>query len=233
MGDILLELLRKNNKGSLTVEAAIIVPVIIMTIVALILYGEFLYQKAYIQSIADRSAQRGAEIWNNPSKDMIMAQITKDRMKDVSLYWRIYGLDFAKSGKESKIEEYAKYLLNKSMIFGKPISVESDAAIAEDYIVYKKIRVTVTARYKNPMGNFLRVFGVPNTIDITANSYAIINEPVEFIRTTDFATDVVKEIDNKVFKGKGQTVVSNVKEAVSNIFTKLRDFMNSKKKEEN
>ena len=92
------------EEGNFTVEACIIVPTIILSILALIMIGEFLYQKSCIQSITDQAAQRGAEIWNSPSKDMIYAQITKESMGDVSLYWRLWGMDFAKEKRSLKLE---------------------------------------------------------------------------------------------------------------------------------
>jgi len=82
-------------------------PAVILTMFALILVSEFLYQKSCIQAIADRTAQRGAEIWNSPSKDMIYGQITLDNMDDIDLYWRIWEMSKRKKQKEEKIEKYA------------------------------------------------------------------------------------------------------------------------------
>jgi len=127
----------RDRKGSFTVEAAIIIPAVILTMFALILVSEFLYQKSCIQAIADRTAQRGAEIWNSPSKDMIYGQITLDNMDDIDLYWRIWEMSKRKKQKEEKIEKYAGYLLSDSPILGEPIELEIEAGIVEDYIVYK------------------------------------------------------------------------------------------------
>lgn len=219
----------KDNRGSFTVEAAIIVPTVILTMFALILISEFLYQKSCIQAIADRTAQRGAEIWNSLSKDMIFGQITLDNMDDIDLYWRIWEMKKRKKKKEEKIEGYVGYLLKDSPVLGEPIDLEINAGIVEDYIVYKKLRVSVEAKYKNPFLSLLKVFGIKNTITIKAHSDAIINEPVEFIRTTDFALDVVKEVDNKLFEGKGGEIVKDVREGVSNIFLKVKEFLNNEK----
>lgn len=216
----------ESNKGSLTVEATIVVPIVIFTLIALILIGEFLYQQSYIQSVADRTAARGAEVWNNPSKDMIMGYISKDKMKDVCLYWRIPFLESskAKNIKQSKIEEYTKYLMSRIFILDKPESLNVTAKMETDYIIYKKIRVTVEAEYKNPFAPVLRIFRLKDTITIKTYSEAVINEPVEFIRTTDFALDVVKEIDNGLFKGKGNEVVTDVREGIGNIFEKIGEI---------
>lgn len=221
-------MLFKSKKGSMTIEAVIVFQVVFLTVMALIYMGLILYQQACIQTIVERSAQRGAEVWNCPAKDMIMAQITKDRMKDVSLYWRIFGMDSAESAKESKIESYAKYNAWNASILGRPIDIETNVK-TDNYIVYRKIRLEMKAYYKNPAGSLLRIFGLDDRISISAHADAVVNEPVEFIRSTDFAADVVKEIDNKVFKGKGQEAVTKVKDAFSNIFSKLKTFINTEK----
>jgi hypothetical protein len=228
--DYLSGKLFRSNKGSMTIEAAIVFQVVFLTVIALLFFGLMLYQQSCIQTIAERSVQRGAEVWNCPGKDMIMAQITKDRMKDVSLYWRIFGMDSARSAKESKIESYAEYYSWNSSVLGRPINIETHVQMTEDYVVYKKIRVTVDAYYKNPAGSLLRAFGFDDRIQLSAHADAVINEPVEFIRSTDFASDVVKEIDNKVFKGKGQEAVTKVKDAFSNIFSKLKTFTDTENK---
>lgn len=219
----------KDNRGSFTVEAAVIIPTVILIMFALILISEFLYQKSCIQAIADRTVQRGAEIWNSPSKDMVFGQITLDNMDDADLYWRIWEMSDSKKKKESKIEGYAGYLLKESAVLGKPVDLKITAVVVEDYIVYKKIRVNVEAKYKNPFLSLLKVFGIGNTITIKTHSDAIINEPVEFIRTTDFVVDVVEEVDNKVFEGKGGEMVKDVREGISNVFLKVKDFLNNEK----
>ena len=52
----------------------------------------------------------------------------------------------------------------------------------------------------------------------------MVNEPVEFIRTTDFASDTVVEIDNKFFDGKGGKIAEKVKEGFGKIFSTIKDF---------
>ena len=133
-------------------------------------------------------------------------------------------LEFQKrKTKQSKIEEYTKYLMSRVSILDKPETLDVTARMETDYIIYKKIRVTVEAEYKNPFAPVLRVFGLKDTITIRVHSEAVVNEPVEFIRTTDFALDVVKEIDNGVFKGKGSEVVTDVRKGIGNIFEKIQD----------
>jgi len=36
-------------------------------------------------------------------------------------------------------------------------------------------------------------------------------------------------VDNKVFEGKGGEIVKNVREGISNIFVKVKEFLNKEK----
>lgn len=191
----------KRNKGSMTVEASLIFPVIFLAIIALIYITVFLYEQAYVKSIADRAVERGAAIWKNPESDMYIGLVELNDFKENDPYWRIY--DTNKATKEAKIESYIENSLKNYSIFlmrdkkgnmdKNQITVE---AKAKNYIVYKKLTVTVKKKFKLPIGNALSAFGIDNIVEISAKSEALINEPAEFIRSTDLAMDIGKRIDN-------------------------------------
>lgn len=190
----------ESKKGSTTIEAALIFPIIFLSIIALIFVCIFLYEQAYMKSLADRAAERGAAIWKNPQSDMTISLVKLEHFKDNDPYWRIY--DTNKSKKEEKIEQYLKKSLSQYSILQ---SRDKDApmnttdiefsANLKNYIVYKKLVVTVKKKFKLPIGNILNVFGIDNTITIYAESETVINEPAEFIRNADFAIDMGKRID--------------------------------------
>lgn len=190
----------KNNKGSTTVEAALIFPFIFLSIIALIYVCIFLYEQAYVKSLADRAAERGAAIWKNPSSDMSISLVKLEHFKENDPYWRIY--DNNENPKEKKVEQYLKNSLNEYSILQSrdkearmnTTDIEFSADL-KNYVVYKKLVVNVKKKFKLPIGNALSIFGIDNTVVIEAQSEALINEPAEFIRNTDFAIDMGKRID--------------------------------------
>lgn len=191
----------KRNKGSMTVEASLIFPVIFLAIIALIYITVFLYEQAYVKSIADRAAERGAAIWKNPKSDMYIGLVKLNDFKENDPYWRI--ADTNKATKEAKIESYIETSLKKYSIFlmrDKDGNMDKNQVTVDaqvrNYVVYKKLTVNVKKKFKLPIGNALSAFGLDNIVEISAKSEALINEPAEFIRSTDFAMDVGKRIDD-------------------------------------
>lgn len=190
----------KSNKGSTTIEAALIFPIIFLTIITLIYVSIFLYEQAYVKSLADRAAERGAAIWKNPESDMYISLVKLGDFKYNDPYWRL--IDLNKSSKEKKIGEYIKRSLDEYSILRSrdkegPMNTTDIAFSAQvkNYIVYKKLTVTVDKKFKLPLGNGLAFLGIDNTIKISAKSEALVNEPAEFIRSTDLAIDMGKRVD--------------------------------------
>lgn len=207
----------------MTVEAAIVFSTTFFVIIALIYAGMFLYQKAYLQSLADKSAQRGAAIWNNPSRDMIIGMIEDEKMHEAGLYWRILDSK-ANSVKEPKIEEFIKYYINLYGVLGEGDNIVAQAQIY-DYVIYKKLKVTVSSTYDNPVPGILGIFGIGDRFDLSAVSYSVINEPSEFIRNTDFGIDTGKEIDRKYLNGSISNYNKGVKDTFTKVLAQIKDFL--------
>ncbi|AEV68358.1 TadE/TadG family type IV pilus assembly protein [Acetivibrio clariflavus] len=191
----------KSKKGSTTVEAALIIPIIFLSIITLIYVSIFLYEQAYIKSLADRAAERGAAIWKNPESDMYISLVKLEHFKDNDPYWKV--IDYKEKSKKEKVENYIKNSLKQYSILQSgdkkvPMNttdIQFDVEV-KNYLVYKKLTVTVKKNFKLPIGNILSIFGIGNTVSIQAKSEALINDPSEFIRNTDFAIDMGKRIDN-------------------------------------
>ncbi len=170
------------QRGSFTVEASIIFPFIILCIVTLMYVGALLYQQVYLQALANKAVQRGAIIWDNPSKDMYIGRVTKQSLSEGGLYWRL--LDSNKEKKIKKIEAYIDRQLNTfSILESSDYSVNVEA---HDYVVYKKLKVSIANTYKIPVGQLLRMFGMSDLFTITVMSESVVNDSDELIRNSDF-----------------------------------------------
>jgi hypothetical protein len=219
-------LLKNNNEGSFTVEATLVFSTVLIAIMVLIYICMMLYRQSYVQTIADRAAGRGAEVWSSPYKDMFMAQITTDKMEDPNLYWRI--IDNDKDVKKSKIEKYIEYMLKSDVVFGQAKDLKINADICSDYIIYKKLRVTVSAKYKTPAGSLLKMVGLGEYVTVTAKSEAVIDEPSEFIRNTDFVVDTAVEVNYKTGNKAGNAIskiTEPLKEKFTGMISKIKDFI--------
>ncbi|WP_432663224.1 pilus assembly protein [Wukongibacter baidiensis] len=225
----------RNNSGSLTVEASLIFPIIILAIVTVVYICILLYQHAYLNSIANNVAERGAACWSNISKMNENSDIHRletgelqrsEELLDTDLYWRIF-----RTKEKDKIEILKRYALDKlkkNNILEGEISEISDNDIEnnkdnidiwlKDYIVYKELNVVISNSYKIPLGDNLKIFGLGDTYNISVHSKAVINDPMEFIRNTDFITDTLSEFE------KTEKVLDRFKETMEKINENIEKF---------
>ncbi|HOQ01203.1 MAG TPA: pilus assembly protein [Acetivibrio clariflavus] len=217
----------KSKRGSTTVEAALIFPIVFLSIITLVYITIFLYEQAYLKSLADRAVERGAAIWKNPESDMYISLVKLEHFKDNDLYWKVF--DYKEESKKKKVENYIGNSLKQYSIFQSGdkknpknnVDIQFDVEV-KNYLVYKKLTVTVKKNIKLPVGNILNIFGLENTVSIQAKSEALINDPAEFIRNTDFAIDLVKRIDNLTGNNLEKIIdkINNFLDGVKNKFSK-------------
>lgn len=203
---------KANNNGSSTVEAAIVIPVIILSIAAAIYLGLLLYQRSLLQSAADRAAEAGAAAWENRAADTGSGKIEINNLGNEGLYWRVF--DTTREDKLEKIKRYALAISGKSNIL-KPVSSDFKVEI-RDYVIYKRLEITVKNSYSIPAGRLLGIFGANDRFTINIKSTAIIDDPAELIRNTDFIIDIEKELEDKYpgvkdLAEKTRTVVGDLK----------------------
>lgn len=207
----------KKEKGNITVEAAIIFPVIFFCIIGVMFIGVFLYQKVLLQSMVNHSVERQAAVWNNPYKNIETGFVKSEDLKKGGLYWQI--IDLQKKEKQENLRDYINSRMHSySILKGTYEILDVDV---KNYIIYKKLFVEIEGRYNKPAGGIMGVFGFGNDIIISANAEAIINKPVDFIRNTDFILDVVEDLEST-----NPTVAklgSNLRGVLSKMKSTLRD----------
>ena len=201
-----------NNSGSITVEASIVIPIVILSITAFIFMGFLLYQRSLMQSAADRAAESGAASWKNPMADTSTGKTAKVELESAGLYWRI--LDTGRNDKLDKIKLYTETLLKKNNIICPENSLVKVDII--DYKVYRKLEVILENSYRMPIGGFLRIFGASDHFIIRVKSCAVIDDPTELIRNTDLLIDIEKELEDKYpgvknLAEKTRSVISDMK----------------------
>ena len=181
------------QKGSITVEASIIVPLVILSLAAVIYMGLLLYQRSLVQSAAEMAANQGAAAWASGTGEIATSRPTDPETKKIKLYRRIYDSD--KEQRLKRIEEYALALSSRNEIV--PASGAAAEAKIIDIAVSRKLEVRVERYYKMPLGRFVKLFGGSDTITISVKAVSVINEPAEFFRTADLVIDIEKKLEEK------------------------------------
>jgi len=206
------------SNGSITVEASIIVPIVVMAVTAIVYMSILWFCHSSIHSIINKAAERGAASWRSVSSDINTGKTYLHLMSGGSLYWRLYDKD--KEIKLKRIKEHALFDLSRCSII-KPVNIKVDAETRE-YIIYKKVVVTVESSYKVPAAGLLKIFGFKDTYTIKAKSESIINDSSEFIRNTDFIIDLERELESRYpelrsLAEKSRSVLHNTKQKVKEL----------------
>lgn len=206
----------KNNRGSVTLEASIIAPITILCVIALIYMAAILYQKACLQKEADLAVERAAAVWSNSKRDINTGALSISGLEGDELYSRLFD-----QHKHEKLDRLKSSIdLKRSVLKGD----EYITAGVVDYVVYKKLIVTVEGEYKIPGGKLLGIFGIGDKFTVEARSEAVINDPAEFIRNTDLVIDTVREIKRE-FPQLGEAG-DKLREIMNSINGRISDFFN-------
>ncbi len=203
------------EKGSITVEASIVVPIVVLSIICIILVGVILYQRSILQSVADKAVQAGAASWKSLSADSATGKPEMDELADSGLYWRL--LEEDREEKTARLEKYAEALLEKRNIL-KPES-SSVAAVIRNYAVYKRLELSIENSYILPGGTVMRLFGSDGKFKLKVTSFAVVDDPAELMRNTDLLVDIEKELENK-YPG-----IKNLGEKTRGILNKMKDSL--------
>lgn len=209
----------RHNKGSITVEASIIVPIVILSISAVIYMGLLLYQRALLQSAAEMAAEAGAAAWASGVSQIDTGKPRTDSFEKIKLYRRLSDGD-----REARLECVKSYALSMASRNELLHPTESAAeAVIKDYAVCRKLEVKIAKYYSMPLGNFLRLFGGNGIIEMRVKATSSVDEPAELIRTTDFILDIEKKLEKN--NPEIKNLIEKTRNAMNEIKGKLERFM--------
>lgn len=191
----------ERQKGMFTVEAVLIVPLMIFCILGIIYLSILLYQNTVAVAEATRAANRAAAYWSYIGVDEppaltdetdASALITEESYTDRSPYRFIAESITTKNSKRLKnSEQYAK-----TRISGIAFEAYTDGNAADltvkvaSNFLSSSLQVTVNKKYINPLGNLLTKLGIGERQDYTSTASAPVTNPTEFIRNVDTLYDI-------------------------------------------
>ncbi|QQZ10428.1 TadE/TadG family type IV pilus assembly protein [Heyndrickxia vini] len=196
----------KNDKGSFTIEASMLFPMLLIITLCLIFFSLVIYYKSILQFEANRIADQVSFTWNNSSKDLETGAFdTYTTDLDDGLYWRLTGNEFfTQFGLPSFSDGLVGKKTNHSIIDKIPGPIDGDIKF-KNGLVGSEIIVNLNQPLHLP-GYVTNLF----KMDVMeAKATRSISEPPEFIRNTDFVIYFFKEAKQyggyiKQFKNKGK-----------------------------
>jgi hypothetical protein len=175
----------------MTVEHAVIFPFVIFIVMLLVYFGLIYYQHALLQSVVAGSTQNWALLWGFDAQKVQPGEgvLSLEGYDSEGLYWQMFsGADRKKEIIRTAIrEEYERKSLLRS---SQDIQVEVSF---ENFIIFQKVGVKVTAAYPMPMKGFFRAIGLSGDFTLQAFSETSVHDPKEFIQNVDFLLQIYEE----------------------------------------
>lgn len=217
-----LQKIGKNEKGSFTLEASLIFPIILLLTAALILISVFIYERVYLYYIAATTAERTTYSWNNSNKDPLTGEFALGSYDD--LYWRLtddnlFGFFMQSEQGGSTLKVSIDGNSNTSLV-----GTNNSGSLAENKLQRSLVLIpdgiNGTSTYRNIVVDKKVSVYLENPIKITSplaqiigdkisvNASSTITDPVEFIRTTNL---IVSNLDRLGDKDKAKSILSKKK----------------------
>lgn len=194
-------MMKTRKKGSLTVELAIVLPMVLLIMVAMLQLCITKYQNIVTTTAAMQAAARGAAYWDklggSGAWDFQVAgangsghgEMVAANFSEHDPYR--YLIDTNSSNRSSNVASYAKWLVNQNVDIQE--TTTNDPVVKKTGgLLQKYITVSVTKKYVNPLGRTFEKLGIYQPAQNTVTASAPLNTPTEFIRTAAFLYDVAK-----------------------------------------
>jgi hypothetical protein len=187
-----------NSGGSVTVEAAIVLPVILLMLFGMVFFSMYVYHKLILLDTAVYTAAQRAETWDHSNKNL-----------DDGLYWRLFSdLSGFVNQEGAQISTGGPELVRK-----KSTTAVNLVKNMLQYEIFKSSRTKITVQYRNLVTrrivsvgiyehiinpvNWLSKFFNPN---LAYRVEADVVEPAEFIRMMGLAgkysSEILSSFDN-------------------------------------
>lgn len=217
----------KGDQGSFTIEASILLPLVMFITMLLLFFCLYSYQKSMLLQVASVATERAAYNWDNSHKEISGSYAAGEHD---SLYWRIGddallaslfggeagsgGVSIELSGKVSDESDLPELKLS-----------HSSAMIPDNMPGNMNYAYSLTGRRVS--AELSRLLNLPVLDEVltdkaspTVKAQSIITEPVEFIRTVDLMRYFGAKFKRDT-EGSGNTVYMEKKDA-SEMMTKLK-----------
>lgn len=190
-------------QGSMTVEMAILFPVIFFTILGMLYLCIIKYQNIAAGTAAMRAAARGAACWDKLGGDgawdfqTLEGEESGGGLLVAANYsehdpYR-YILDTKSEKRLANIQAYARWLVEGNpSVMGEDAGSKEPVVTKTGNILQKYVTVSITKRYTNPFEDVMAQVGLSAPDEAVITASAPLNTPAEFIRNASFIYDLVK-----------------------------------------
>jgi hypothetical protein len=211
----MMEKFIKNEQGSFTIEASLVMPVVTLATICLLFLGLFIYQKVYVQQLARVVAEQTAYNWNNSHKEPKTGNFNPNETD--GLYWRLTN--------DSVTDIFGFMVPNPPAAVEIPAKLSSSMNITEMKLAkassFMPANLTGTVAYTNHLidrkvtvslqKSFIksnRMFNWIGSERVKSEVSSRVVEPVELIRLTDITRTYIGAIQGRISPRKAKEALT-------------------------
>jgi len=206
----------EDSRGSITVEAAIIVPFIFIVLIVVILTFLLMYQQALLTQTASMAAKQAAENWMETGMSLGREEpAKKDKLSVGDLYSGFLSIfdsgfeysevlkkaqeaDIPQGTQEERIRDIRALVISRMRTAVIKADLTKMNIRFSNGIMQKKLVVELTQNFKLPMGKLISLFTGSESIELTACGTAVIEQPAEYIRNVDLVLEYMDRFGPKL-----------------------------------
>lgn len=185
----------KNAQASLTIEAVLVIPVVLLTIVSIIYISFYLHDYNRMQGITDRVLQKLILNIKHES-DFETGKVHYEKIKDKEVFYQFRSIS------DNKTKEIENYLINKlsELLFATKITdVEVDVSRL-------RTSIKVEGEFQSPVKGLLQVFYSKRNLIVKVSSSN--HNPAESVRISEVILDTGSKIKgSEELKGKIKSLI--------------------------
>ena len=206
---------QNSESGSIMVEAAIIFPMALLAVMAMLYLGLFKLQETAMLYQVQRVASEGSLLASSPGYASMAGNGTMLDGKnidwyyfpegnEIAEYYKAYHSDFAVLYREifgctwidsREVENFGEKVLNTVSVLAAGRLFQTKVEINRDFW---GASVVAEVKYEVRTPGVLRFFDFPDTISIKQGAYRRAANPAGFMRNTDLAADALVFISKKL-----------------------------------
>lgn len=195
--------MKKNNQrkecGLVVVEATIILPIAILSVILLLYLSLFLFQRANLQAcletslvyykntVTDTYVTKNSELeYTITGNDTMASGNSYSATEPLNPYRGLFG-DGHHLGDEEAFKDYFRSVAG-NMLFDDDLSLTIDYS---NYVILKQLKVTATQTVEAPID--FGILGVDNQYEISAAARVNVVDHDDMIRNVDYAIDIIED----------------------------------------
>lgn len=217
----------KKEKGAVMVEAAIVFPIVLMTVFTLIYLGLFKLQEMAMLYQVQRAAHQGAHVLANPGYQKLGDYTAKQidfssNPADVNAYYKAAHSELLVLYREiagygawtgvNELQGFMNTVADSTLILAGGSYADNTVSIDRG-LFSTQIMAEVTFSFPTP--GVMRYFGYPDSLAFKQSAAAVALDPATFVRMVDLTGDAIAIVGEELgIAGYLENVMNGIKKYV-------------------